>query len=185
MKKYVVLAGVNGAGKSTFYSSTNKFSEFKKINLDDVVREIGNWRNAADIVKAGKIVISNINEYFREGVSFSQETTLCGKSILNNIEKARQLGYVIEMHYVGVDSADIAKNRVANRVANGGHGISEEDIERRYIESFENLKFVLPECDLVALYDNTESFRRFALYKKGKQVRLSSRVPIWFKKIDL
>lgn len=185
MKKYIILAGVNGAGKSTFYSSTNKFSRYNKINLDEVVREIGDWRNTADVVKAGKIVIERMNQFFIHDESFSQETTLCGKSIIKNIEKAKQLGYEVELHYVGVNSVDIAKERVANRVANGGHGISEEDIERRYVESFENLKCIIGSCDWVAVYDNTDIFRRIAIYKKGKQVRLSSRVPDWFRKLDI
>jgi predicted ABC-type ATPase len=135
------------------------------------------------VIQAGKIVIGRIKEYFLNGTSFSQETTLCGKSILRNIEIAKGLGYSIEMHYVGLDSADIAKQRVKNRVEHGGHGISDEDIERRYVETLENLKMVLPQCDLAAIYDNTEGFRRFAIYKNGKCVRLSSRVPRWYQSI--
>ena len=124
-----------------------------------------------------------VNKYFIEGVSFSQETTLCGMSILGNIQKAKKLGYSIEMHYVGLDSADIAKLRVENRVDHGGHGIADEVAERRYVETLEKLKIVLPQCDLAAIYDNTESFRRFAIYKDGKCVRLSNRVPEWYRGI--
>ena len=118
MKKYVIIAGVNGAGKSIFYSLVPKFTEYKKINLDDVVREIGDWKNTADVIKAG------------------------------------------------------------------GHGINEIDIERRYKESLNNFKIVIDKCDLVAMYDNTESFRRFAFYRKGKLARLSSKVPEWFSLIS-
>jgi predicted ABC-type ATPase len=121
---------------------------------------------------------------WKNRASFSQETTLCGKSILNNIQKAKRLGYSIELHYVGLDSADTAKQRVKNRVMQGGHGIPDEDIERRYVETLENLKIVLPLCDVAAIYDNTEKFRRFAIYKEGKCVRVSSRVPEWFHKIE-
>ncbi|SDB37693.1 Predicted ABC-type ATPase [Pseudobutyrivibrio sp. YE44] len=185
MKEYIILAGVNGAGKSTYFSLDSRFMKYEKINLDDIVREMGDWRDTTNVVNAGKIVISRMNHYYSDGISFSQETTLCGKSILRNIDKAKQLGYLVEMHYVGVDSVDIAKARVANRVAKGGHGIAEADIERRYIESFENLKLVLSKCDLVSLYDNTDSFRRIAIYKKGKQVRVSSRVPEWFRKLNI
>lgn len=104
-------------------------------------------------------------------------------SILGNIQKAKKLGYSIEMHYVGLDSADIAKLRVKNRVDHGGHGIADEVVERRYVETLEKLKIVLPQCDLAAIYDNTESFRRFAIYKDGKCVRLSNRVPEWYRGI--
>jgi predicted ABC-type ATPase len=87
------------------------------------------------------------------------------------------------MHYVGLDSAETAKLRVKLRVEHGGHGISDEDIERRYVKTFENLKEVLPLCDLAAIYDNSEAFRRFAIYKNGKCVRLSSNVPKWYEDI--
>lgn len=183
MKRYVIIAGVNGAGKSTLFSIVSSFKDIEKINLDEVVREIGDWRNMRDVVSAGKIMINRMNSYFSEGISFSQETTLCGKSILNNIEKAKNLGYVIELHYVGLESVDLAKERVKHRVAHGGHGIPDEDIERRYVESFDNFKKIINLCDLVAVYDNTESIRRFAIFKDGKCVRISSRVPMWYEHI--
>ena len=117
-----------------------------------------------------------------EGITFNQETTLCGKSIINNITKAKNRGFFIELHYIGVESADIAKERVAGRMKQGGHGIAEQDIERRYIETFDNLKTVLPECDLAAFYDNTIEFRRFAIYKSGSPVRISHHVPDWYER---
>lgn len=43
MKKYILIAGVNGAGKTTFYSSEEEaFKGIEKINLDEEVRAIGN-----------------------------------------------------------------------------------------------------------------------------------------------
>ena len=62
----------------------------------------------------------------------------------------------------------------------GGHGIPDEDIERRYVESMKKLKMVLPVCDVVAIYDNTDAFRRFAIYKNGVCVRASSHIPNWY-----
>lgn len=71
-------------------------------------------------MKAGKIAVKLIEKYFSEKISFNQETTLCGKSIIRNIQRAKELGYTIELHYVGVDSVDIAKERVKKRVSKGG-----------------------------------------------------------------
>lgn len=180
MRKYVILAGVNGAGKSTLFSTIPSLNEIEKINLDEVVRENGDWRNVSDVSRAGKLVVRRINDYFEKGISFSQETTLCGKSIFRNILRAKELGYVIEMHFVGVDSVDIAKERVKQRVEKGGHGIPEKDIERRYVESLNSLKEVLRMCDLVAIYDNSVAFHRFAIYKNGECVRKSNNCPSWY-----
>ena len=61
MKRYVILAGVNGAGKSTLFSILTSLSEIEKINLDEIVREIGDWRDIHAVVEAGKIVIRRMN----------------------------------------------------------------------------------------------------------------------------
>lgn len=88
----------------------------------------------------------------------------------------------MEMHYVGVESAEIAKERVEQRVIKGGHGIPSQDIDRRFCESLRNLKEAIMLCGLVALYDNTDAFRRFAIYKSGELAALSENVPSWYKK---
>ena len=178
----ILIAGVNGAGKSTLYQSLQSLQSMPRVNADEILREFGDWRDMADVMTAGKIAVKKIAKYFDEGIAFNQETTLCGKSIINNITKAKNRGYFIELHYIGVESAEIAKERVAGRIKKGGHGIAEQDIERRYIETFDNLKIVLPECDLTAFYDNTIEFRRFAIYKNGKSVRVSHEIPLWYEK---
>lgn len=156
MKKYVLFAGVNGAGKSTLFETLNNIKEIPRVNADEIAKNLGAWDNPAVIMESGKRAVAKIKEYFKTECSFSQETTLCGKSILKNIE--------------------IAKEK--------GHGIPEETVEKRYWESFHNLKKVIPSCDLMILYDNTEQFRRFAIYKKGKLVRLSSKVLGWYHNIS-
>lgn len=104
------------------------------------------------------------------------------RTILRTIHRAKQLGYGIELHYVGVDSPEIAKQRIAERVKMGGHGIPDRDVEKRFGESFRNLHEVIGLCDLAALYDNTNEFRRFAVYKCGEIVRLSKNTPEWYLK---
>ncbi len=180
MKKYVIIAGVNGAGKSTLYQSNEALKNMPRINTDEIVKGLGDWKNPADVFKAGKIAVKKMNEYLTSGISFNQETTLCGKTIVRNILKAKEQGYIIELHYVGVDSLQIAKERVKYRVEHGGHGIPEKDIEKRYIETFKQLNVILDKCDLAAFYDNTESFRRFAICRNGELIRISHKVPKWF-----
>ena len=182
MKRYILIAGVNGAGKSTLYQSLPSLQEMERVNTDELVRAFGNWRNSSDILRAGKIAIRKIHQYISGGVTFNQETTLCGRSILKYIELAKTKGYMVELHYIGVDSVEIAKQRVHHRVLMGGHGVDEELIEKRYRESFANLKIVLNKCDLIAFYDNSESFRRFAIYRNGSPVRLSKNIPEWYEK---
>lgn len=180
MKRYVIIAGVNGAGKSTLYQALSGIHKMERVNTDEIVREIGVWNNPDDVVKAGKIAVKKIQKHMLNCVSFNQETTLCGKSILNTIDKARELGYIVEMHYIGVESVEIAKERVHMRVIRGGHGIPDMDIERRYEKSFLQLRQSINKIDLLALYDNSVSFRRFAIYRKGNIVKMSHNCPKWF-----
>lgn len=182
MKKYILIADVNGAGKSTLYQSLQSLQKMPRVNTDEILREFGDWRNTADVMTAGKIAVKRLSQYFDEGITFNQETTLCGKSILNNIVKAKKRDYFIELHYIGVEGVHIAKERVLKRIKQGGHGIPEKDIEKRYVDTFDNLKLVLPECDLTAFYDNTIEFRRFAIYRNGNPVRVSNNVPVWYEK---
>lgn len=182
MKRYILIAGVNGAGKSTLYQTSQNLKDMPRVNTDEILRKIGDWRKTKDAMAAGKIAVKKIAQYLDEGITFNQETTLCGKAILNNISKAKERGYFIELHYIGVENVNIAKERVASRVKQGGHGIAEEDIERRYIDTFNNLKIVLQKCDLAAFYDNTTEFRRFAIYMNGCPFRVSHNVPNWYER---
>ncbi len=179
MKRYILFAGCNGVGKSTLYQTNDLFRNMPRVNMDEIVREFGSWRNEADAFKAGKIAIGKIRKYFENGESFNQEVTLCGNSVWSNIVRARELGYQIEMYYVGVDSVDIAKARIESRVLKGGHGIPDADVERRFSESIKNLPRAIELCDIVEIFDNTESFERVARYENGKCVLKVDSCPSW------
>ena len=76
------LLGPNGAGKSTLYYTMDSLKNMPRVNTDEIVRTFGDWRNPSDVIKAGKTAVRRVEEYFAKGVSFNQETTLCGNSIL-------------------------------------------------------------------------------------------------------
>lgn len=183
MPRYLIFAGVNGAGKTTLYHSDPKLSALPRVNMDEIVRSIGDWRNPEDLIRAGKQAVMNIRSNIQQGLSFNQETTLCGRSILSSIRLARSRGYYIEMYYIGLSSADIAVERVKKRALEGGHDIPEADIRRRYVESFRGLKTILPYCDRVELYDNSEAFRRIAVYEAGAWDVLEEQIPDWCREI--
>ncbi|WP_026497086.1 ATPase [Butyrivibrio sp. WCD3002] len=181
MKKYTLIAGVNGAGKTTLYQMDPDLKGEYRVNADEILKESGgDWRNPHDVFSSGRKAVEKLNQYFEGEESFNQETTLCGNTVFRNIRRAKEKGFLIEMHYVGVASVDIAKERVAKRVLGGGHGVNESDIERRYEQSLRNFWEIMTMCNLVAVYDNTDSIRRFAIYKDGVLVRKSHRVPEWF-----
>lgn len=180
MKTYVIFARVNGAGKSTLYQVSKEYYQLPRVNVDEIVREIGSWKDKKDVAKAGRIAVKMIKDYFAKGISFNQETTLCGHSIIKNILDAKERGYYVDLNYVGLDSAKLAIERVKARVLSGGHGIPEEDVIRRYDESMRNLKSVFALCDRVRIYDNTESFVKIASFYNGICTDKASELPKWF-----
>ncbi len=113
-------------------------------------------KDTSNQMKAGKKAVKLIKSHFERFETFNQETTLCGRSVLKNIEYAKQQGYCVELHYICVESVDICKERIRKRVLSGGHGIADEDVERRYSDSLSNMKKILPICDMVYFYDKYE-----------------------------
>lgn len=101
-----MIADVNGAGKSTLYQILDSLQIMERVNTDEIVR------------------------FFDHGISFNQETVLCGNYIMKNIDRAKYLGYEVEIHCVGVETVEIAKQRIVYRVIHGGHGIPDDVVEK-------------------------------------------------------
>ncbi|WP_066875267.1 zeta toxin family protein [Clostridium mediterraneense] len=181
MKTYTIFAGVNGAGKTSIYKSIyyDENKDEKRINTDEMVARVGSWKDNNLQMKCAREAIKLIKQYISEDISFNQETTLSGKSIVKNIKSAKESGFYVVMNYIGVESADIAKERVKLRVQNGGHGIPDEAIERRYVESLENLKNIIEFCDVLNIYDNTDRFKIVAIFEKGELIWKDRVLPEW------
>ncbi len=183
MKNYTIFAGVNGAGKTSIYRSIyykeNKLE--KRINTDEMVARIGSWKDNNIQLKCAREAVKLINRYIADGISFNQETTLCGKSIIRNINLAKENGFHITMNYIGVESPEIAKERVLLRVKKGGHGIPDDAIERRYGDSLLNLNKVISMCDKINIYDNTEMFRLVMVFDNGEMIWKDKKIPGWLK----
>jgi len=165
MKYYTIIGGLNGVGKSTIYSTLTS-SEIRKlgkrINVDEIVSSLGDWKDIKIQYAAGMQAVRAIRDCLDSICDFHQETTLSGHTILNTIMKAKGRGYSIHLWYIYVASVELAKQRVLARVSNGGHGIPEHIIERRSVTSLAMLRKIVPLCDEVRVYDNTIAFNPVA-----------------------
>ena len=158
---YTIIGGLNGVGKSTIYSSLSNEdvkSLGRRINVDEIVLTYGDWRDTTAQFLAGKQAVKQINNCLDARVDFHQETTLAGQSIIKTIKTAKALGYTIHLWYIYVSDVQIAKQRMHDRVANGGHGVSDEVFERRSITSLKTLQAIIPLCNEVRFYDNTTAY---------------------------
>lgn len=180
---YTVFAGINGAGKSTLYENVNKETLGVRINADDIAKELGDFNDPKIQLKAGRIAVSKIKDCINDRVNFNQETVLSGKSTIAQMQKLKNAGYEIRLLYVGLENKELAVERVANRVKNGGHNISTELINERYGKSIENLKAAIKIADEVRVYDNSKDFNRKTLFiaKDNKILFKAEKMPEWFK----
>lgn len=187
--RYVLFAGVNGAGKSTLYHSglwsrNEDDAALPRVNSDEIlVRHGWDWADDAAQLRAGKEALELVRSYFSQGVSFNQETTLSGRSIMRNIKLARNLGYKVVVHYVCLEDPLIANERIAYRVSRGGHEIKPEVVKRRYRSSLENLAIAVLLCDELYLFDNTTQLKLVACIEEGRVVELSFPQPYWAQRI--
>lgn len=158
--KYILIAGVNGAGKSSLYHlQPNIVKNTKRINADEILqRNHGDWHNQMDNFRAMRDELTEIKSALINQESIHIETILAGngKTHLELINQAKANGYCIILIYVTLNSAKIAITRVAQRVAKGGHGIAPSLIRTRFDQSLKNMPRIAAQSDHVILYDNTQ-----------------------------
>jgi len=158
-KKLYIIAGCNGAGKTTAsFTILPEILDCKEfINADEIARGLSPFQPEKVALEAGRIMLNRINELIEENENFAFETTLATRSYKNKILEAKGKGYSVILLFFWLLSVDLAIKRVRNRVAEGGHFIEPEIIKRRYLKGIKNLKdLYLPVVDQAFIYDNTE-----------------------------
>jgi len=153
-----IISGCNGAGKTTAsYTILPEILECKEfVNADEIARGLSPFQPEKVAIEAGKIMIRRIDELLREKTNFAIETTLASRTYKNTILSAREKGYNITLVYFWLNNVELAKERVKNRVKEGGHNIDSQVIDRRYYAGIKNLfDIYLPIVDIALIYDNS------------------------------
>lgn len=164
MKTYTIIAGVNGAGKSSLTGVLRQ-----EMNDLGVIVDVDKLAaaNGGNNILAGRLAIERIRSCLKKGVCFTQETTLSGSLTAHTARQARESGYAVRMYYVGLDSAEESLARIANRVRKGGHDIPADDVRRRFAGRVKSLSAVLPYCAEATFFDNDNGFVAVAEYRNG------------------
>jgi predicted ABC-type ATPase len=174
-KKVIVIAGPNGAGKTTFAEQflPNEAACPVFVNADLIARGLNPFDPDAAKVKAGRLMLELLDGYARDERNFAFETTLSGTAYLRKIEAWRAAGYFVELIFIRLVDADLAVARVRQRVLEGGHGIPEATIRRRFAMGLRNFetqyKFTV---DAWALYDGSTG--RVQLLEEGQNAKAKS-----------
>ena len=158
-KNLYVIAGCNGAGKTTAsFTILPEILDCKEfVNADEIAKGLSPFQPDKVAVEAGRIMISRINNLLEDELSFAFETTLATKSYKNKILLAKNKGYTVTLLFFWLQTIDLAKERVATRVLEGGHDIPKDVIQRRYINGIKNLfSIYIPIVDELMIFDNSQ-----------------------------
>jgi len=153
-----VLAGVNGAGKSSVGGAGLRASGAEYFNPDEYARKLRE-REALTQEKANAVAWAygkgKLEEAIAHGADFSFESTLGGKTITDLLIHAVGQGHVLDIWFVGLESVEHHLQRVSQRVAKGGHPIPDADIRKRWIGSHENIIRLLRVVRTLRVLDNS------------------------------
>ena len=169
LPKLYIIAGCNGAGKTTasFTILPEVLGCKEFINADEIAKGLSPFQPESVAVQAGRIMLARMDELLQKGETFAFETTLATKSYKQKIEWAQANGYEVILLFFWLDSPNMAKKRVAQRVAEGGHSIPSETIERRYYNGIANLFAIyIDMVDICYIFDNSEGRKELIAQKE-------------------
>jgi predicted ABC-type ATPase len=136
----VVIAGPNGSGKSTaapaLLGSVLGVTEF--VNVDVIAQGLSAFNPERAAITAGRVMLARIKELAVARESFAFETTLASRTFAPWLTNLIADGYDFHLIYLWLPSAEMAVERVAQRVQEGGHHVAEEVVRRRYRKGLRN-----------------------------------------------
>jgi predicted ABC-type ATPase len=158
--KVYILAGPNGAGKTTFAREflPHEAACRQFVNADLIAYGISPLAPETAEVSAGRAMIRRLDELTQAGEDLALETTLSGRWLHKRILDWKANGYFVDLRYLSLETADLAVMRVRQRVSQGGHGIPEITIRRRFYRSLVLLeKTYKASVHRWFVYDNSET----------------------------
>jgi predicted ABC-type ATPase len=114
MKKLYIIAGCNGAGKTTAsYTILPEILDCKEfVNADEIAKGLSPFRSEKAGIEAGRLMLKRIKLLLESGENFAFETTLSTRSYVNFIEKAKEQNYQVTCLFFWLHSIELAISRV-------------------------------------------------------------------------
>lgn len=169
-KNLYIISGCNGAGKTTAsYTILPEILNCKEfVNADEIAKGLSPFQPEKVAIEAGRIMLGRIKELLKNNENFAFETTLATKSYKNTILEAKSKGYNVTLIFFWLQTVDLAKNRVRERILKGGHHIEPGVIERRYLAGIRNLfDIYIPISEIIFIFDNSEGTHELIAEKKN------------------
>ena len=157
-RKIIIVAGPNGAGKTTFAKEylPREGGCPVFINADMIAAGLSPFQPDIAQVRAGRLMLEEIDRHAWRQERFAFETTLSGRGYVRRIRQWRTDGYTVRLVFLSLATPEEALERVALRVRQGGHDIPSDVIRRRFARSLENFKGVYrPIVNFWQWFDNS------------------------------
>lgn len=156
-KQLWLLAGGNGAGKTTFYRTRLKTLGVPFVNADEIAKELFPDASEKNSYFAAQIAEETRNKLLQEGRNFCFETVFSHSSKVDFVANAKALGYQILLVFIHLESTSLNKARVSQRTEEGGHDVPDDKIEKRIPRLLKHIKTAFPLCDQVRAFDNSSA----------------------------
>jgi predicted ABC-type ATPase len=173
-----IIAGPNGVGKTTFARKfLPKYANCKNfVNADLIAQGISPFSPEAAAIRAGRLMLTEIEFFSKRQVSFGFETTLSGRSYLGLVQRLKRRGYKVHLFFLFVQAVDVTLSRIKERVLKGGHDVPEAVVRRRFDRSVRNFfREYQALVDSWYLFDNTGTNPVPIAFKKRRQLRIMNR----------
>ncbi|MBD2550553.1 zeta toxin family protein [Microcystis elabens FACHB-917] len=143
-QQILIIAGPNGAGKTTFARSflPREAGCLRFINADLIAAGLSPFAPETAALKAGRLMLSEIEDCVKKTEGFALETTLSGTGYQRKIRQWRSLDYSVSLYFLSLPNPELAISRVKERVRQGGHSIPEEVIRRRFAAGLRNFETI-------------------------------------------
>ncbi len=160
MPRLYIIAGCNGAGKTTasytILPDMLNCDEF--VNSDEIAKRLSPNNPEESAIRASRLMMERIEELIDKGATFGVETTLATRTLVRVIAEAQQKGYIVTLVFFWLKMPELAVERVKLRVEAGGHYVPEATIRRRYDVGIRNLfNLYIPVCDYWIMIDNSNN----------------------------
>jgi predicted ABC-type ATPase len=156
----LVLAGTNGAGKSSIAGADFRAAGSVYYNPDEETRALRAANPALTEEEANSLAWKEGKRRLEQAIAmhgnYAFETTLGAKTIPALLKKAAQAGLMVRIWYCGLATPELHIKRVKARVMKGGHDIPDKKVRERYDNSRANLIALIPYLAELGVYDNSE-----------------------------
>lgn len=168
-----LIAGPNGVGKTTYAMRHLKAvsGSVHFVNLDEIARGLSPLDPSAAQTDAARIALKRARDFIQARQTFAMETTASGLTHLGLVAAAHRAGLRTSMLYFSVNDHRLCLERIARRVAEGGHDVPSEIVERRFHRSHANLPAYARLMDVWRIYEASTS--RPVLALEGRRDLLS------------